>query len=66
MSVLASTRQLDRRQILNALKAFRSGDFSVRIDNVYAGLDSEIADTFNEIVELNDQVTREFERLSKV
>ncbi|MER9972842.1 HAMP domain-containing protein [Mesorhizobium sp. M0085] len=64
--MLASTRQLDRRQILNALKAFRSGDFSVRIDNVYAGLDSEIADTFNEIVELNDQVTREFERLSKV
>ncbi|WP_192180530.1 HAMP domain-containing protein [Mesorhizobium amorphae] len=61
-----SRAQLDRRQILNSLKAFRRGDFSVRIENVYEGLDSDIADTFNQIVELNDQVTREFERLSRV
>ena len=66
MSVQKSKAQLDRRQILNSLKAFRRGDFSVRIDNVYEGLDSDIADTFNQIVELNDQVTREFERLSRV
>jgi methyl-accepting chemotaxis protein len=58
--------QLTPHQILNALKAFRNGDFSVRIANSYDGIDSEIADTFNEIVEFNDQVTREFERLSKV
>ncbi|RAZ72480.1 HAMP domain-containing protein [Mesorhizobium atlanticum] len=62
----ASRAQLDRRQILNSLKAFRRGDFSVRIDNVYDGIDSDIADAFNQIVELNDQVTREFERLSRV
>ncbi|BCG96757.1 histidine kinase [Mesorhizobium sp. 131-2-1] len=48
------------------MRAFRRGDFSVRIENVYEGLDSDIADTFNQIVELNDQVTREFERLSRV
>ncbi|TGV93883.1 hypothetical protein EN788_60620, partial [Mesorhizobium sp. M2D.F.Ca.ET.145.01.1.1] len=48
---------LDSRQILSALKAFRNGDFSVRIENVYDGLSGEIADTFNQIVELNDQVT---------
>jgi HAMP domain-containing protein/signal transduction histidine kinase/CheY-like chemotaxis protein len=64
--VQASRAQLDPRQILNSLKAFRRGDFSVRIDNVYEGIDSDIADTFNQIVELNDQVTREFERLSRV
>ncbi|MDX8457959.1 HAMP domain-containing protein [Mesorhizobium humile] len=57
---------MDRRHILNALKAFRRGDFSVRIENVYDGLDSDIADAFNQIVEINDQVTREFERLSRV
>ncbi|PBC06800.1 HAMP domain-containing protein [Mesorhizobium sp. WSM3859] len=62
----ASRAQLDRRQILNSLKAFRRGDFSVRIDNVYEGIDSDIADAFNQIVELNDQVTKEFERLSRV
>ena len=58
--------QLDRRQILTALRAFRRGDFSVRIANNYDGLDSEIAETFNEIVDLNDQLTSEFERLSRV
>ncbi|MGI6852199.1 HAMP domain-containing protein [Mesorhizobium sp. 1B3] len=58
--------QLARRQILNALRAFRRGDFSVRITNGYEGIDSEIADTFNEIVEINDQLAREFERLSRV
>ncbi|WP_318012257.1 HAMP domain-containing protein [Mesorhizobium sp. CA10] len=62
----ASRAQLDRRQILNSLKAFRRGDFSIRIDNIYEGIDSYIADAFNQIVELNDQVTKEFERLSRV
>ena len=57
---------MTRRKILAALKAFRNGDFSIRIANSYNGINSEIADTFNEIVEFNDQVTREFERLSKV
>jgi HAMP domain-containing protein/signal transduction histidine kinase/CheY-like chemotaxis protein len=66
VTVQASKEQLERRHILNSLKAFRHGDFSVRIDNVYEGVDSEIAETFNQIVELNDQVTREFERLSRV
>ncbi|MDW6022365.1 HAMP domain-containing protein [Mesorhizobium sp. BAC0120] len=65
-AVVSNKEQLDRRQVLSALKAFRNGDFSVRIENVYEGLDSEIADTFNQIVELNEQVTREFARLSRV
>jgi methyl-accepting chemotaxis protein len=66
MNIEAPREQLDRRQILMALRAFRRGDFSVRLVNNYDGLDSEIAETFNEIVELNDQLTREFERLSRV
>ena len=66
MNIEAPREQLDRRQILMALRAFRKGDFSVRLNNTYDGLDSEIADAFNEIVELNDQLAREFERLSRV
>jgi HAMP domain-containing protein/signal transduction histidine kinase/CheY-like chemotaxis protein len=65
-AVVSSKDQLNGRKILNALKAFRNGDFSVRIENNYDGIDSQIADTFNQIVELNEQVTREFERLSRV
>ncbi|WP_444876173.1 HAMP domain-containing protein [Aquibium pacificus] len=57
---------LDRRQILTALKTFRRGDFSVRLPMHFDGIDGEIADAFNEIVELNDQMTKEFDRLSRV
>jgi len=66
MNIEPARDQLARRQILNALRAFRRGDFSVRIHNGYEGIDAEIADTFNEIVEINDQLAREFERLSRV
>ena len=62
----ASREQLARRQILSALRAFRRGDFSVRIANSYEGIDGEIADTFNEIVDINHQLARELERLSRV
>ncbi|HEY6632916.1 MAG TPA: HAMP domain-containing protein, partial [Rhizobiaceae bacterium] len=60
------SEQLSHRLLLNALQALRRGDFSTRIENIYDGVDSDIVDTFNQIVELNDQVTREFARLSRV
>ncbi|MGO4836829.1 hypothetical protein AB4144_31745, partial [Rhizobiaceae sp. 2RAB30] len=66
MNIESSAQQLPRRQILSALRAFRRGDFSIRIADRYEGIDAEIAATFNEIVEINDQLTREFERLSRV
>jgi HAMP domain-containing protein/signal transduction histidine kinase/CheY-like chemotaxis protein len=62
----AATQQLDRRHILNALRAFRRGDFSVRLDGDFEGLDFEIAQSFNEIVELNEALTDEFARLGRV
>ncbi|HEY9009969.1 MAG TPA: HAMP domain-containing protein, partial [Devosia sp.] len=62
----AAKEQLNRRQILSALRSFRRGDFSVRLPEDVAGLDADIAQTFNEIVELNGQLTSEFERLGRV
>jgi HAMP domain-containing protein len=59
-------RTLDDRQILAALRAFRRGDFSVRLPRDLDGVAGEIADTFNEVVELNDRMTREFQRLGEV
>src|SRR3546814_3544907 len=44
----------------------RRGDFSVRLPEDVSGLDSEIATLFNEVVGLNEQMTKEFERLSVV
>ena len=58
--------RLDQRQILAALRAFRRGDFSARLPDSYDGIDGEISRTFNEIVELNGQLTSEFERLGRV
>src|SRR3569833_1693374 len=54
------------RQLLSALKAFRRGDFSVRLPHDLSGVEGELADVFNEVVEINDRMTREFERLGEV
>jgi signal transduction histidine kinase/HAMP domain-containing protein/CheY-like chemotaxis protein len=57
---------LDDRQLLAALRAFRRGDFSVRLPRDLSGVPAEIAEAFNEVVELNDRMTKEFERLGDV
>ncbi len=41
-------------------------DFSVRLPEDVDGLDNEIASLFNEVVSINEEMTQEFERLSKV
>jgi len=56
----------DRRQLLSALRSLRRGDFSVRLPEDDPEFDSEIATLFNEVVELNQDMAREFERLSVV
>ncbi|HEX8571013.1 MAG TPA: HAMP domain-containing protein, partial [Caulobacteraceae bacterium] len=58
------TPKLDDRQLLAALRAFRRGDFSVRLPRDLDGPGAEIAEAFNEVVELNDRMTREFQRLA--
>ena len=65
-ATMQQRNELDRREILVALRAFRRGDFSVRLAYDYDGVDAEIAQIFNEIVELNGQLTSEFERLGRV
>jgi CheY-like chemotaxis protein/signal transduction histidine kinase/HAMP domain-containing protein len=55
---------LNSRDILKALRALKRGDFSVRLPGDLAEIDGEIANTFNEVVELNDSMAREFERIS--
>ncbi len=52
--------------LLLALTALKKGDFSVRLPIEWEGLDGKIAETFNDVVELNQKITREFERVSRV
>src|SRR4051812_22683868 len=52
-------------ELLVALRAFRRGDFSVRLPRSRGGLAGELAEAFNDVVELNDRMTKEFERLGE-
>ena len=58
--------QLDKKELLNALMAFKRGDFSVRLDERGKGLDAKIAEAFNSVVEVNQKMSKELWRISKV
>jgi HAMP domain-containing protein/CheY-like chemotaxis protein/signal transduction histidine kinase len=53
-------------QLLHALMAMRSGDFSVRMPGDQIGLEGKIADTFNEIVAANERMAQQLERVGQV
>jgi len=58
--------ELNKVELLKALLAFRSGDFSVRLDPSLSGLDGKIADAFNQVLEINQKMARELERINHV
>ena len=66
MNIQAPRDFIDRRQLVGALRALRRGDFSVRLPEEVDGVDGEIASLFNEVVSLNEEMTQEFERLSRI
>ncbi len=55
---------LDHRHILSALRAFKRGDFTVRMREDLAGVDGQIAETFNELVELVNTIRDEASEVS--
>jgi HAMP domain-containing protein/signal transduction histidine kinase/CheY-like chemotaxis protein len=57
---------VSRRELVSALRRLRNGDFSVRLGDRDDEADDEIAQLFNEVVTLNQQITGEFERLSRI
>ncbi|MCR5879730.1 HAMP domain-containing protein [Phenylobacterium sp. J367] len=64
-SVKSSEAPFDTGELVSALRAFRRGDFSVRLPRGLTGVAGEIAEAFNDVVELNDRMTKEFERLGE-
>jgi HAMP domain-containing protein/CheY-like chemotaxis protein/signal transduction histidine kinase len=52
--------------LLQALQAMRSGDFSVRMTAHHLGIEGKIADTFNEIVAANQRMAQQIERVGQV
>jgi len=58
--------QFDPRLLLRALSAFRRGDFTVRLPDDWTGLGGKIADAFNDVIDTNQRMARELDRLSRV
>jgi CheY-like chemotaxis protein len=61
-----SSPGLDVSALLAALTAFKKGDFSVRLPLEWTGLPGKGADAFNAIVEHNERLAAELERMSRV
>ncbi|HZN85438.1 MAG TPA: HAMP domain-containing protein, partial [Burkholderiales bacterium] len=55
---------LDRGELLRALRAYRRGDFAVRMPLTLPGIDGDIAQAFNEVVEMNAALAAEMARVS--
>src|SRR5689334_21239823 len=68
MPVLQETvpHEVDNRTLLSALMALKKGDFSVRLPVEWTGIAGKVADTFNEVVDLNQRMATELDRLSRV
>ena len=52
--------------ILASLQTMRDGDLSVRLPGSWTGLAGKIADTFNDIVSTNQQISQELKRAGQV
>jgi HAMP domain-containing protein/signal transduction histidine kinase/DNA-binding response OmpR family regulator len=53
------------RALLKALRAFKKGDFKARMPLDLTGIAGEIAGEFNEVVEMNENMTNEFIRVAR-
>src|SRR6266550_6884534 len=57
---------VEMKQMLEALIAFKRGNFSVRLPADWTGLSGKVADTFNEVIAINERMSHELERIGRV
>ncbi len=55
--------QIDQRELLNVLVAFRKGDFTTRMGPEYTGMAGRIVDVLNDVVERNERLSLELARI---
>jgi signal transduction histidine kinase len=53
----------DRKEMLRVLRAFKSGDFSVRLPTGLDGIDEDLAEAFNDVAGMSELMSREFARV---
>ncbi len=57
---------LDLNQLLRTLNAVKQGDFSARMPIDHTGVAGKIADTLNDIIDKNEQMAAELQRIGNV
>src|SRR2546427_8374485 len=57
---------LDNREILRVLNSFDNGDFSVRVPSDRIGMAGKIYDALNSVIQRNEALTQELDRISDV
>src|SRR5215470_17436989 len=62
----SASDDVDHVALLTALGSLKRGDFSVRLPMSWTGLAGKVADAFNDMVEMNERLASELERLSRV
>src|SRR5262245_27325338 len=65
-SAPATSEALDQRQLLKVLTSFKKRDFSVRMPPEQTGIAGKVNDLLNHILELNQGMANEFDRLGTV
>ncbi len=65
-NVTPSSEVLDLKQLLATLRAYRNGDFSVRMPEDLTGMAGKVCDALNEIIDMADGAVTEFERVARV
>src|SRR5258708_1087585 len=61
-----NSEQPDHTQLLAVLTALRKGDFTVRLPVDWVGVQGKIGDGINEVIEKNQKMAMELERMSRV
>ena len=60
------TETIDARLLLKVLSDFKRGDFTTRLPSEQTGLTGKIYDALNEVIELNERMSKEFDRVATV
>src|SRR5436853_109232 len=61
-----NTETIDARLLLKVLSDFRRGDFTTRLPSEQTGLTGKIYDALNEVIDLNERMAKEFDRVATV
>ncbi|MEW6266041.1 MAG: HAMP domain-containing protein [Thermodesulfobacteriota bacterium] len=65
MATKLPNEELDIKLLLKALTEYKRGNFNIRLPIEWTGLAGKIADTFNDIVETNQTIATELERIGE-